>query len=116
MVNPERVTLVLLPAISNIRLFVLINCRAGPGPMIDKLRLMSNSPLVIQIEPGVGSAKVIVSPLAALAMAARKVPGPLSAVLVTAIVAARTAMAFAQTSVKPKKDARLVDVKCEGFT
>jgi len=49
----------------------------------------SNSPLVSVILAGMGSAKLIVSPLLAVARAARSVPAPLSAVLVTVIIAAR---------------------------
>src|SRR5215831_14342931 len=51
--------------------------------------LTENVPLLAVIVEGIGSAKLIVSPLFALARAARSVPAPLSAVLVTVIVAAR---------------------------
>src|SRR5262245_61796910 len=49
----------------------------------------SSSLFVSVILDGVGSAKLMVSPLAALARAERSVPAPLSAVLVTVMVAAR---------------------------
>jgi hypothetical protein len=52
------------------------------------LLVTSNSPLVSRMVPVTPDAS-IVSPLAALARAARSVPGPLSAVLVTLIVSAR---------------------------
>src|SRR5262245_43085081 len=54
-----------------------------------KLFRITNPALVSVILAGVGSAKLIVSPLLALARAARSVPAPLLAVLVTVIVAAR---------------------------
>src|SRR5215471_8246713 len=59
-------------------------------------------PLTTTVE-GIGSAKLIVSPFWALARAARSVPAPLSAVLVTVIVAARKwANAAARANVRQR--------------
>ena len=49
---------------------------------------ITSSPLVSMIAAGVATEKLIVSPLATLANAARSVPAPLLAVLVTVFVAA----------------------------
>ena len=53
--------------------------------MMAKLSVMANSPLVSRMVPVTPDASMV-SPLAALARAARSVPAPLSAVLVTVIV------------------------------
>src|SRR6266436_6724339 len=53
----------------------------APGPEMVKFLLINNSPLVSVIEPV--TEKVMTSPGAAPAIAARKEPGPLSAVVVT---------------------------------
>src|SRR6266481_2388240 len=58
---------------------------AEPGPRIVTLLVTSNSPLVSRMVPVTPDA-LMVSPLAALARAARSVPAPLSAVLLTVIV------------------------------
>src|SRR5260370_3581235 len=55
--------------------------RAAPGPEMVKFLTINNSPLVSVIVPL--TEKLIVSPAAALAIASRSDPGPLSAVLVT---------------------------------
>src|SRR5438105_11263620 len=60
----------------------------APGPAMTRLLLISNSPLVRRILPL--TAKSMVSPDAARAIACRKEPVPLSAVVVTVMVAART--------------------------
>src|SRR5438093_6777728 len=60
----------------------------GPGPRMVTLLEMTSWPVVSVIVAGVVRAKLIVSPLAALANAVRSVPGPLLAVLVTVIVVA----------------------------
>src|ERR1043165_2475829 len=59
-----------------------------PGPRMFTLFETRSCPLVSVMVAGAGSAKLIVSPLLALARVARSVPAPLSAVLVTVIVAA----------------------------
>src|SRR5690242_4324304 len=59
--------------------------------------------LVSVIFDGAGREKTMVSPLVATPTAARSVPGPLSAVLVTVIVAARnSAGAIASASVRQR--------------
>ena len=60
----------------------------SPGPKMVRLFVKESSPLVSVIVAGVVTEKVIVSPLAARAMAARSEPGPLSAVFETVMVAA----------------------------
>jgi len=63
----------------------------APGPLIVRLLLTTSCPVVSVIVQGQpGRLKLIVSPLAAAAICLRKVPGPLSARLVTLSVAART--------------------------
>src|SRR5712671_2670317 len=68
--------------------FALIARLAGPGPVMATFLATRSSPLVSVMVAGVIREKLIVSPLAAPASASRSVPGPLSAVLVTVIVAA----------------------------
>src|ERR1043166_8605669 len=70
----------------------------------------TNSPLVSVIFAGVASAKLMVSPFAALASAPRSEPVPLSAALVTVIVAAcRLASAVvASMAQKPLLISRIV--------
>ena len=58
----------------------------APGPVTIRFVLMASSPLVSMMFPV--TAKSIVSPAAALAIACRNEPGPLSATLVTVRVAA----------------------------
>src|SRR6058998_2978396 len=56
-----------------------------PGPRMVTLFEITSSPLVSMIAAGVATEKLIVSPLATLANAARSVPAPLLAVLVTVL-------------------------------
>src|SRR4029077_1244255 len=69
-------------------LFALMLRLAAPGPLMFTFLVTNNSPLVRLIVAGRPNAKVIVSLLPAAAIAARSVPCPVSAVLVTTIVAA----------------------------
>jgi hypothetical protein len=62
---------------------------SAPGPAIARFLSINNSLLVREIVLGVNSANVIVSPEAALAMASRNEPGPLSTLFVTVSVAAK---------------------------
>src|SRR5262249_29846610 len=56
----------------------------GPGPeMLIPMNPRARGPDVSEVVGGFGKAKTIVSDCAARAIAARKLPGPLSAVLVT---------------------------------
>src|ERR1044071_7065217 len=89
MVRPEMVTTVFEP-VRKTRLVAFPSTArfAGPGPRMVTLLVTSNSPVVRRMEPEVPVASMV-SPLAALARTVRSVPGPLSAVLVTVIVAAR---------------------------
>src|SRR5438874_10653096 len=61
-----------------------------PGPTTLMLFETRSSPLVNVILDPAGSEKLMTSPSAAVATALRSVPGPLSALLVTVMVAART--------------------------
>src|SRR3954454_3005037 len=63
---------------------------AAPGPAIVTLLVTNSSPVVNVINAGELKEKLMVSLLPAEASAARKVPAPLSAVLVTVIVVAKT--------------------------
>src|SRR6266436_5722631 len=106
MARPAMVT-VLEGAMWNTRLAVLpFTARlAGPGPRMVTLLVTSNSPLVSKMVPVTLDASMV-SPLAALARAARNVPAPLSATLVTGIVDGGSAMAnttalYALTSPQP---------------
>ena len=60
----------------------------APGPLIVTLLFTVRWPLVNVMKPLTPAAKTIVSPLFAVAIASRKLPAPLSVVLVTVIVAA----------------------------
>src|SRR5882724_1445280 len=102
MVRPEMLTVLLL--ILNTRLVVLgklpFTARlAGPEPLMLRLLVMSNSPLVRIIAPNTPVASMV-SPFVALASAARNDPAPLSAALVTEIVAALTLVDPAHSSVR----------------
>src|SRR5260221_561134 len=91
MVRPERLATVLEP-MWNTRVTGNTDVSAAtarwfaPGPTMFTLLETRSSPVVSRIVAGAGSKKLIVSPSAALASAARSVPGPLSSVLVTVIV------------------------------
>ena len=91
MVRPERLTTVFGP-MWNTRLRVSPSTvsPAGPGPSRATLLLTNSSPLVSRMVPETPVASMV-SPSAAAASAARNVPGPLSAVLVTVIVPASAA-------------------------
>src|SRR5258706_1737511 len=66
----------------------LITSLAAPGPTMFRVLSKLKAPLVSVIMAGQESEKLIVSPSAALDSAERSVPAPLSAVLVTVMVAA----------------------------
>src|SRR5215207_8301599 len=63
-----------------------IASKSAPGPRMERLLLISNSALVKVIAPA--TEKTIVSPGAELAITWRSEPVPLSAVVVTVLVAA----------------------------
>jgi hypothetical protein len=89
MVSPEIVTVFDCPTWkTRLPLFALTVSLVAPGPEITRLLLINSSPLVRVIVAGNESAKLMLSFAPAAAIAARKVPGPLSAVLVTVIVPA----------------------------
>src|SRR2546427_9629957 len=92
MVRPEMLTVALEP-ISKTRVapWPLSARFVAPGPAMLRSFVMSNSPVVSAIVPV--TAKLIVSPSAASAMAWRKEPGPPSLALVTVRVAARPGFA-----------------------
>ena len=83
MVTPEMVTVFpLLMLKTRLLLLPLTVKRLAPGPVIVRFLLISSSPLVSVIVCTPGST-VIVSLSAASAIASRKLPGPLSLVLLT---------------------------------
>ena len=65
----------------------------APGPLMVRFLLINNSPLV-KVMVVIPTAKLIVSPVDALRIACRSVPGQLSAALVTVRVAACAATAL----------------------
>src|SRR5262249_41456751 len=75
----------------------LIANESEPGPLIVTLGPNVNGVLTV-IVAGRGTLKPIVSPGAALAIASRREPGPLSCVLTTVIVLPKTAEALSRTS------------------
>src|ERR1043166_7982492 len=84
MVRPEMLTVLDGPILkTRLEALPLMASAFTPGPMIVTLLAIKSSPLVNVILAGVVNAKLIVSPFAAPARAARSVPAPLSAGLVT---------------------------------
>ena len=79
--------------------FPLIARLAGPGPLMVTLLVISNSPPVRAIVP-VTPVTSMKSPFDALASAVRRDPGPVSAVLVTVMVAALTTIEPAHSRVR----------------
>src|SRR5688572_3734018 len=80
----------------------LIVSKDAPGPVMvrDFAPLLSTVSAVLTVMvAGYGRLKLIVSPLAAPAIAARNEPGPLSFVLVTVIVSPKTGKAPSKSSI-----------------
>src|SRR5439155_12950661 len=82
----------------------------APGPRIFKFFETSSSPLVSVMVAGAASENWIVSPLREFFSAARREPAPLSAVLVTVRVAARSWADVVSNVAKHAARARVFDV------
>jgi hypothetical protein len=88
MLRPDMITVDVAPIeITCTALLPLMNRLEAPGPVIVRFLLIDSVLARVMVE-GAARLKLIVSPLEALAMAARREPDPLSAVLVTVKVAA----------------------------
>jgi hypothetical protein len=85
MVNPDKLTLAVMLKIPKLP-FPLTVSPDGPGPLMVRFFETLSVPDVSWIVEAVGRAKTIASPLVAFANAARRLPGPLSAVVVTGMV------------------------------
>ncbi|PYU02338.1 MAG: hypothetical protein DMG38_00685 [Acidobacteria bacterium] len=95
-------------------LFPLIARLEAPGPLIVRFLLIKSSPLVRVMVPV--TPKLIVSPDDALAIESRSEPGPLSARLVTVIVAAKAGRALKTAAAKSEAKIPINSLCALGFT